>query len=335
VSYKVSLFHPYVSKNAIDAAAKTLRGRWIGQGPKVAEFEKKFGQKLGIKNAIAVNSGTSALEIAYDLLGLKAGDEVISPVFTCAATNIPLARRGVKVVFADVKDDLMLDWEDAKKRITPKTKAIINVHLNGRKNENKDLGIPVIGDAAQYIGKTSGEDFTIYSFQATKLITTVDGGMLVCKNKADYKRAKLLRWYGIDRETKRDNIDEDIKEAGYKNHMNDVTASIGIEALKDLDRLKAHQEKLQACYKSLIGGFGGSPYLVNVKNRKKLINKLAKNGIEAGLMHRRNDAYTLFGGRKKFPNMDRVERTYLFLPCHNYVTLRDVDFISNIVKDYV
>ena len=189
----IPLFYPNVSQDSIAAVTNTLNTRWIGQGKKVDEFEKKLSF-LG-KNVLTVNSGTSALELAYHLLDLKAGDEVITPIFSFVGTNLPLIRRGVKLVFADIRDDLLLDWDDAVSKITPKTKAIINLHLFGKINRTPKLNIPVIGDAAHYLDKTENELFTIYSFQATKIITTVDGGALVCENSEDYKRAKLLRLY--------------------------------------------------------------------------------------------------------------------------------------------
>jgi dTDP-4-amino-4,6-dideoxygalactose transaminase len=330
---KIHLFYPLVNEKIRLAAYNALGKRIIGQGEQVLKFEKLLAQKLKIKNVLAVNSGTSALELAYHLLGLKEGDEVIVPVFTCSATSVPLARREVKVVFADVNDELLLDWNDVKKKITPKTKAIVNVHLFGKYNKAPRLPVPIIGDAAQYLGKTSGERFTAYSFQATKIITTVDGGALACERKSDYKRAKLLRWYGLDRETKKEQTDVDIKEAGYKYHMNDVTASMGIAGLKSLDRLKKERAKLQKRYKELIGGLGGSPYLIHVQNREKLRKRLALKGIETGLVHRRNDLHTIFGGKRlNLPNMNRLEKNYLFLPCHNKMTLKDVDYICSVIK---
>jgi len=323
----INLFYPFVNEKMKFAVSKALSKRIIGEGETVKEFEKLFEKKIN-RYALAVNSGTSALELAYHLLDLKSGDEVITPVFTCSATNIPLIRRGVKIVFADVTDELLLDFEDVKRKITPKTKAIVNVHLFGKYNKAPKLSVPVIGDSAQYLGKTENELFTIYSFQATKIITTVDGGMLVCKRKSDYKRAKLLRWYGIDREAKKPNIEVDIKEAGYFYGMNNVDASMGIEALKVLDKLKKERTKFQDIYNKHLGGYGGSPYLIHVKDRNKLIKKLASKRIESGLVHMRNDIYSVFGGKRlDLPNMNRLEKSYLFLPCHNKMTIKDVKYI--------
>lgn len=328
----MNLFSSYVTEEMKQAVYQSLRKRILGQGEKVVEFEKQLSF-LG-KYVLTLNSGTSALELAYDLLGLKPGDEVITPVFTCVATNLPLVRRGVKIVFADVTDDLMLDWKDVEKKMTKNTKAVVNVHLFGRYNPIPIFPFPTIGDACQYLGKTEGERCTAYSFQATKIITTVDGGALVCEREWDYKRAKLLRWYGIDRETGKDNIDVDILEAGYKYHMNDVTATIGIAALSILEELKEQRAKLQNKYKEILGVDGGSPFLIHTPNRDKLREKLASHDIETGFVHRRNDMYSVFGGKRQdLPNMNRLENTYLFLPCHNNMNIEDVERVCGLVKE--
>jgi dTDP-4-amino-4,6-dideoxygalactose transaminase len=122
-----------VPKEAIAEVTDTLSGRWIGQGPKVDRFEKLFEEKfLGDYKALAVGSGTDALHLAYLLVGVEAGDEVIAPVFTCTATNIPLLYIGAKVVFADIDPDTMnISVEDVRRRITPKTKAVVCVDYGG------------------------------------------------------------------------------------------------------------------------------------------------------------------------------------------------------------
>ena len=130
----VDLFFPTVSKKAIREVVKVLKSKWIGQGDKIEEFEKAFCEKIGQKYCVAVNSCTSALHLAYILAGINKGDEVISPVLTCTATHHPLKLLGAKIVFADIrKDDLCIDAEDVSNKITPKTKAIVVVHLGGYK----------------------------------------------------------------------------------------------------------------------------------------------------------------------------------------------------------
>jgi len=306
----------------------SLSGKFLGQGKRVEQFERALSF-LG-ENLITVNSGTSALELAYDLLDLKKGDEVISPVFTAVATNIPLIRRGVKIIFADVTDKFLMDFDHVQSLITPRTKAIVNAHLFGLYNKAPQFSVPIIGDACQYLAKTEEERFTAYSFQATKIITTADGGALVCKYKEDYERAKLLRWYGIDRETGKNNIDVDIQEAGYKFHMNDVNASMGLSVIPLLSQLQQHRLKIQAIYKEFFQREGGSPFLIFVKDREGIIRRLKRKGIEAGLVHRRNDYYTVFGGKRNLLNMDRLENHYLFLPCHNNMNIEDATKICNL-----
>ncbi len=334
----IPLFYPNVTREMKQAAWEAMGEKILTQGKTVDEFEKKFGRTLDVNNVLSVNSGTSALELAFHLLNLKAGDEVISPVFTFIGANVPLARSGVKVVFADVKDNLLLDWDDALSKITKKTKAIIQAHLFDQINETRNTSVPVVGDAAQCLAKTSGEKFTVYSFQAVKRITTVDGGVLICREHSDYLRGKLLRWYGIDRETGQDKAEVDITEAGYKYHMSNVTAAIGIEGLKVMNKLRKKIDILKNSYyhnlKDLrIKVISGSPFLIHVSNRERLIQRLANQGIETGLTIRRNDLYSIFGSRRKnLPNMNRLESTYLLLPCHNHMSLKDVEFICKQIR---
>ena len=129
----IVLFHPHVPARALELIQQVLESRWIGQGPKVAEFERRFAQLLAPEQtALAVGSGTDALHLAYLLAGLQAGDEVIAPVFTCTATNLPFLYMGVKPVFADVQPrTLNLDPAHVRSLITPRTKAIVCVHYGG------------------------------------------------------------------------------------------------------------------------------------------------------------------------------------------------------------
>ena len=175
----------------------TLNSRWIGQGPKVELFEKKFSEILGSKNKfIATGSGTDSLHLAYLLAGIKAGDEVITPVFTCTATNLPLLYEGATPVFTDIDPEtLNINFNDIEHRITKKTKAIVAVDYGGIPAKYDDLleickkyNLKLIADCAQSIGSKYKNlsaceyaDFTTYSFQAIKTITTSDGGMLSIK----------------------------------------------------------------------------------------------------------------------------------------------------------
>lgn len=335
----IFLFEPYISDYMIFCAEETMHSTFVGQGPKVKELELLFSEMFHYKYPVSVNSGTTALELIYDLIGLGRGDEVISPVFTCTATNIPLVRRGVKIVFADITRNLTIDQKDVLNKITSRTKAIVNVHLYGKLSKLEKMPVTTVGDCAQYLGWTHA-DYNAYSFQATKWFTSGDGGILTTPNKSTYKRAKLLRWYGIDREAGKPNIDVDIKEAGYKYHMNDIVASMVGAGLRHLETIESARNILESNYFDKLvnvpgidprGGRG--PFLAIVDKRDRFIKKLKEAGVEAGLVHRRNDRYTVFGGKRlDLPTMNELENKYVFLPLHLGVTVDDVERICDVIK---
>lgn len=347
----INLFYPYIPKEAIDEVVDTLNTRWIGQGPKVDKFEEEFSKKFKQKYCIALNSGSSALETAYELANIKPGDEVITTPLTCTATNIPLIRMGAKIVWADIDPKtLCLSKKDALNKITNKTRAIVNVHLGGIENDLGKMPIPVISDAAQALGIFTG-DYTCCSFQAIKHITTGDGGMLVANNKKEYKKAKLMRWFGIDREAKTRNdwqpykkrqMTFDIEIQGYKRQMTDIAAGMGIAGLKHYDKMIAHRKKLFGLYKKLlkipvVDGKRNTYWLctILVHGRDKIARRLLENGIESNLVQVRNDAYKIFGGRKRLPVMDKMEDNYLSIPLTMKTTEEDVIKICNIINKQI
>ena len=160
-SDNIVLFYPHVSELAKNAVMETLDSRWIGQGPKVKLFEENFRKKFASNfSAIAVGSGTDALHLSYILAGLKPGDEVIAPVFTCTATNIPFLYMGVKIHFADIDLETMnIDSNHVRELMSNKVRAIICIHYGGLpcdmdelKNIADEWNIPIIEDAAQAVG---------------------------------------------------------------------------------------------------------------------------------------------------------------------------------------
>ena len=354
---KISLFWPAIYKDELlEELGKVFSTRWIGQGPLVDKFEKEFGKKFNFKYPLAVNSGTSALELAYHLIGIGKGDEVLAPVFTCTATNIPLKRRGADLKFIDIDDNLLPSFNDIAKKISKQTKAIVVVDLGGIKVDKRifTLGkkhkIPVVVDAAQSVGiPEPNGDYVCYSFQAIKHFTAGDGGMLVVRNKEEYERAKKLRWFGIDREAKKQanwkwkvkhEMAMDIEELGFKFHMNDVAAAMGLVGLRHSDKLLAYRKKLCEEYNRKLKGlqaiYGGTYWLFAIitENRNNLMDKLAKHRIESDPVQIRNDVFKVFGGkRENLPNMDRLEEKYLYLPLHPKITFKDIEYIAKIIKE--
>jgi len=364
------LFHPYVSKNSFKNVKKVLSGRWIGQGPLVDKFELKFKSMFGKKNhCLATGSGTDALHLSYILSGLKKGDEVIAPLFTCTATNIPFLYMGVKIKFADIDPQTMnISVESVKKLITKKTKAVICMHYGGLPCDldelhelTKKYKIPLIEDAAHALGATykgkpigSISDFTMFSFQAIKHITTADGGMLCMKNKKMIKKAKRIRWFGIDREKKQKATwENDIFEIGYKYQMTDLGASVGLEGLKDFKKILNHRKNIFNIYleklsnnKNIIcvnkddGKRTHAAWLFTIISKKKdfIQKKLREKRIETNQVHFRNDKYSIFKKfvkGKKYPNMDYVENKYLAIPVHHKVSFNKAKYIADLINKIV
>jgi perosamine synthetase len=348
---KYPLFYPFIPYPAVmDELADTLKGPWIGQAHKVDEFERKFADKYGYKHVLFVNSCTAALELSYHLLDLKKGDEVIVPVLDCTAGQTGLIRRGVKIVFADITDDLTVSYEDIKKKITNKTKAIIAVNLGGLEVDSRiyKLKLPIITDSAQHLGWTRG-DYICYSFQAIKHITTGDGGILVLKNKKEYDRAKKLRWFGIDREAKKKHdwqpwvkrkMTMDIEEAGYKYQPTDIDACFGLAGLRYADRVVDLRQKLTDEYIKFLPGIkrvcGGTAWLMGivVDNRDEVAAHLKSHDIETNVVHLRNDIFEVMGGkRQNLPKMNELEYKYLYLPLHQNLTKDDIRFICERVME--
>lgn len=360
----IVLFYPNIPSTANEAVNNVLSTRWIGQGPRVDEFEQKFQEKFTQPNhALAVGSGTDALHLAYILAGIGEGDEVITPVFTCTATNIPLLYLKAKIVFADVDKNLNINVEHVKKLITPKTKAIVCVHYGGLPCDMDELwdlakqyNIPVIEDAAHAVGAkykgkpiASQSDFSMFSFQAIKHITTGDGGMLIVKDAELVEKAKRLRWFGIDRSKKQQGIwKNDIYEVGYKYQMTDISAALGLESLKEFDKHLAHRQKIYQMYCDLLKNSDGirvigSEYTdrehaawlltAEVDRREDFMKYLREKQIESAQVHYRNDRYSIFGGKTEglFPNMDKIEDRYIVLPIHGKISEDNVRYICDVI----
>ena len=361
----IVLFHPFIPKETSEKVAEVLSTRWIGQGPLVDRFEAEFEEIIGVGKSLAVGSGTDALHLAYLLAGVGPGDEVICPVFTCTATNLPLLYIGATPVFADIDPKTMnISTSSIRKLITEKTKAIVTVDYGGLPCDYSEIneiatefGLKVIDDAAHAIGAKYQEtligavaDFTTYSFQAIKHITTGDGGMLHVRDPELAEKGKRLRWFGIDRKAKFGGIwANDITEIGYKYQMTDIGAAMGLSGLAHLPLVLSHRRELLKAYEE---GLKDVPGLYNVgsesqndrlhsawlhtilvEDREELQKKLAVNGIESGQVHYRNDMYTIFGKRRDYlENMDAVESRYLVLPLHMKVGVREVEKICGIIK---
>lgn len=362
----IPLFKVFMPESILKPLNEVLMSGYIGEGPRVKEFEKQLAPWFGNPNVLALNSGTSALQLALRLSGVGFGDEVISTAMTCTATNEPIMAMGAKIVWADIDPWTgNIDPADVEKKITPKTKAIMCVHWGGYPCELEELnaisqkhGLKVIEDAAhafggEYHGTPIGShsDFSCFSFQAIKHMTTVDGGALTCRTSADCERGRLLRWYGIDRNSNRKDFrcEEDILEYGYKFHMNDVTATMGLEQLKFVGETVAKHRANAAAYHQAFDGLewiktlrhdaqhNGAYWLytLRVKEPRTFMAYMEEKNIVTSAVHARNDTHTMFKDfRANLPGVDEFVSEQVSIPVGWWLTEQERDYIIEAVRQY-
>ena len=352
-------------KTVMKSLSETLFSGYIGEGPRVKEFEEKFGKWLGTKNVLMLNSGTSGLHLAYHLCIENPGDEIITTPMTCMPTNTAIINtKGAKIVWADIDPITgLIDPQDIERKITKRTKAIVMVHWGGNPCDIDEINkiakkhnIKTVEDAAHSIGTfykgrhvgNNTSDFVIYSFQAIKHINTVDGGALICRNSIDYNRAKLLRWYGIDRDKKSKDLrcELDVAEAGYKFHMNDVCATIGLDMMNYVDDIVMKHRKnadyfdsslsVQYIQECVYGKSAYWLYTVHIQNgrRDEFIKYMDKNGVMVSKVHARNDYHSAFKDSKvKLPGVDKFYSTMCSIPVGWWLSKNDrrkiVDLVNN------
>lgn len=340
---------------------KILYSGYIAQGEKVEEFERSFESYIGKGFSLSLNSGTAALHIALILAGVKTGDEVISTPLTAEPTNVAIKMSGAKIRYADIDYNTgNIDPDSVEKKINGNTKAILVVDYAGtpvnvtRLQEiSKKYNIPVIEDAAHALGaKFNGKHtgchfpFTIFSFQAIKHLTTIDGGILQIQNQSEYEKGKLIRWFGIDKKLSR--LENDIKFQGFKYHMNNVNATIGMVQLSAINQIVHAYISNGKFYDKNLTNIPGIEllqyylnsepsywlYTMKVENRDGFVKKLAENGIMASELHKRNDSHTYLNDFNEIlPNMDSFYKKLVHIPSGWWVTDEDRRKILQTIKE--
>lgn len=360
-------FKVYVNPNTHNELKKVFKSGYIGQGPKVEEFERLLKRYLDFDYGVTVNSGTSALWLALHLIGVGPGDTVISTPMTCSATNQVITNIGADILWADVDKYGNLSPETVEEAINHyapslrgNIKAIMAVDWGGLPCDYDGIravapGLQIIEDAAHafmatYKGKSvarSGGDYVAYSFQAIKHLTAGDGGLLVTP-ESQYERAKLLRWYGLDR-TSSDAMRcyFDIAENGFKFHMNDINATIGLCNLPyAIDMVDDHREAAEI-YDYIFINEGFLPewpddrkssfwlYTLHVNEPRRFASWMKERGIGVSQTHNRNDKYTSFSKyQRELPNLDRFFETMTCIPVGWWLQIEDINFIIENVLEW-
>ncbi len=375
----IPLFKVFMSPGASQKAAAVLQSGYIGQGPVVEQFEQALRERFEHDYVLTTNSCTSALHLALHLLkqgsgqwpGLVTGDEVLTSPVTCVATNWPILANGLRIKWVDVSEsDLNLDLQDLDRKLTPSTKVIILVHWGGnpidldrvraiqdRAEDQFGFRPAVVEDCAHAFGSTyksralgTHGNIACYSFQAIKSLTCGDGGALLLPTQELFERARLLRWYGVNRAGQGGKLDppQGVTEWGFKFHMNDINAAIGLENLKVVDAqvIRKHQENADYLRHNLANIPGVTLlsdqaatrsahwiFTLRVKERPAFIQKLSDAGIEAHSVHHRNDKYECVDDyRVPLPVLDRTDPTRVCIPCGWWVSEKDRAHIVSTIK---
>lgn len=376
----IPLFKVYMSPTAGEEVTKVLNSGYIGQGPKVDQLEENLQEYFNQDRIFTTNSATSAEHLSIHLLkkpidklnypGYEDGDEVLCPSLTCTATNWPVLANRLNIKWVDIDSkNLNMDLDDLERKLSPKTKIILLVHWGGYpvdldrieqiKQKCFDLyGFKpmVIEDCAHAFGSkykkrligTHGNICT-FSMQAIKHVTSVDGGFIVSPTSEFYRRGKLTRWYGIDREGDRKDFrcEADIEEWGFKFHMNDVMATVGIENLKHADEIiKGHKNNAKyydTSLKDVNGvtllerkkGFDSSFWIYSmlVENRMGFMEHMKECGISVSQVHERNDIHTCVSKyRKPLPTLDSTIGNVISIPVGWWVTEENREYIVDCIK---
>ena len=372
----IPVFKPSMGKEEIKAVSEVLKSGWIGLGPKTAEFEKKFAQYIGVKYAVGVNSCTAALHLALKVIGVE-NKEVITTPMTFISTNFAILYNQGIPVFTDIeRDTLNINPKEIQKNITSKTKAIIVVHYGGHACQMDEIlklakkhGLFVIEDAAhacggEYKGKKLGSlgDLGCFSFHAVKNLATGDGGAITTNNRDFYERLKKLRWLGISKDTwarekkermgrlKRYTWYYNVEEIGYKYHMNDIQAAIGLVQLEKLDKMNEKRRQICQAYDRAFKNIdwietpvekeyaksSRHNYVIKTIYRDKLNHYLAQKGISTGVHYIPNNHYQIFKKyRGKTPVSDEVWKKLLTLPVYPDMTKKELNYIITAIKNFL
>lgn len=363
---KICLFNTYVDASAGKKVQRVLDSTFLSEGKLVKDFESQLSKQLGLQNPAAVNSGTSALHLAVILSGVRPEDEVICPAQTFVASAMVVLQERAKPVFADIQYETgNIEPKSIEKKITKRTKAIMVVHWGGYPVDldeihtiAKKYNIAVIEDAAHALGATyHGQviggisDFTCFSFQAIKHLTTGDGGAVCVKNSELHREALNGRWFGIDRKHSPPSLLGErvynLQKIGYKYHMNDYAAALGLANLegfkKRLDRRKVIAKRYRSALKSVDGinlfhetEDRQSAYWLfgfHVKKREEFIKLLKSHDIECSVVHLGIDHNDVFGGiQEDLANQRKFDQTQIHIPIHDALTDEQVDYIITTIK---
>lgn len=381
----LSLFKVYMNEDVLNPLNKLLMSGQLTQGPVVEEFETKLKEYFQNPYILTLNSATAGLTLALRLLKNKDSikdwsgfddekDIVLTPALTCFATTAAVLANNVNIRWLDIDlETANISLEDVKKKLNEKTKVIYLVHWGGNPVDLDELDKiceehklqygfkPVVVEdcahsfGAEYNGKKIGsnKNICVFSLQAIKHLTTGDGGLITLPSEDLYERCKLLRWYGINRDKrnfkgKDFRLENDILEYGYKFHMNDINATIGLYNLPHMDELLRKNRENAKYLDQQLGDLEGIKlmknnkkcnsaywlYSIRVLNNKKqeFMEKMKEANIMTSQVHNRNDINSCVKDYiESLPNLDILEKELVCIPVGWWLSKDDLNYIINIV----
>ncbi|MCV0366647.1 MAG: DegT/DnrJ/EryC1/StrS family aminotransferase [Nitrosopumilus sp.] len=357
---KIKLFDPSIDQSEEKSIIKVLQSKFWASGSgtgNVKIFENKFKKYVGSTDCVAVNSGTSALNLALSLMDIK-NKEVIVPSLTFVSTIHAIKLNGGKPIFVDVDEkNLCIDAEQITQSITDKTKVILPVHFGGMpcdlskiKKICKDYDLTRIEDAAhasgstyknQKIGKHSSA--VCFSFHPVKNLAMPTGGLISLNGKSSKKFKKILesrRWCGI---TNRHDSFYDVQEMGWNYYMNEFSAAIGIIQLKKLDKLNIKRKKIAKLYSKKINleqkmifdeNCSYHLYWIRVKNRNQFRKKMNQIGIETGIHYRPVHTFSMYKTNSHLPVTEKVGNEIVSIPIHPNLSNDQIYKIIDVVNEF-
>lgn len=372
MDYKIPLFDLNFDEREIEAVTDTIRSKWISTGPKCEELEKQFMDMFKVNYAVSMSNCTDALHLSCILCDIKAGDEVICPSLTFAASVNCIKYVGATPVFADIigAEDLNIDPNDIEKKITKKTKAIIVVHMAGfpakmdkvmaiaKKNNLKVIEDACHGPLSEYNGKKLGTigDIGCFSFFSNKNISTGEGGMLITNNEEMAKKARLLRSHGMTtmsyQRATGHATSYDIVEIGYNYRMDDIRASIGIVQMNKLQKDLEKRVQIRQWYLNKLKTVKGIiiPFVENkefvsnyimpivlkdsdIEKRDKVRNSIHAAGIQTSVHYPSIHKFSIYKEYNvSLPKTEYVADNEITLPMYASLTKEDVKFIVEGLK---
>jgi len=350
----VRLARPAVGDEELAEIRAVLESGQLTMGPKVAEFEALLAGVAGTREAVAVSSGTAALHVAVLALGIGPRDEVLVPAYTFPATGNVVALAGAKPVLVDVDPVTMnIDPADAARRVTPRTKAVLAVHLFGRPARLEELpdGLPVLEDAAGALGARRGDrpcgslgSLACFSFHPRKIVTTGEGGGITTDDASLAEASRSLRHHGWSPSHEYG----DLPRPAFNYRLSDVLCALGIPQLRRLDELYAAYDRVARGYAARLAGLpvtlpatdpgdrhGWQAYVIQLDDRDRVMAALRAEGVQCQIgtyaLHRLG-AYRDQGA---FPGADKAFERALALPLHTGLTDAELDRVAEALDKIV